>query len=111
MKEEYKVLDYGPADDRLTADRHTNTHFPITRFHSREEVDWRREELRFNLRMAAGLYPWPEKNPLNAKYEDVAEYDDYSVKKVMFESRPGFWSTGNLYLPKPLKPKRRRRRL
>ena len=105
MKKEYKVLDYGPADDRLTADRHTNTHFPITRFHSREEVDRRREELRFNLRMAAGLYPWPEKNPLNAKYEDVAEYDDYSVKKVMFESRPGFWSTGNLYLPKPLKPK------
>ncbi len=105
MNNRYSVLGYPPHDARLGISRHTNTVFPITRFSSREEVERRREELRFNLRMAAGLYPWPEKTPLNAKYEDVGIFDGYSVKKVMFESRPGFWSTGNLYLPHPMKEK------
>lgn len=105
MNASYRVLPGVPNDFRLIADRHTDTLFPITRFSSREEVDRRREELRFNLRMAAGLYPWPKKTPLNPKYEHVGDYDGYSVKKIMFESRPGFWSTGNLYLPRPLRTK------
>ncbi len=105
MNSLYTVLGYTPDDARLNAERHTNTVFPITTFSSREEVDRRREELRFNLRMAAGLYPWPEKTPLNPRYEDVGDYDGYSVKKVMFESSPGMWSTGNLYLPRPMKAK------
>lgn len=90
-------------DRRLTMTRETYDTFPAPCFESREKVDRRREELRFNLRMAAGLYPWPERTPLNAKYEHVGDYEGYSVKKVMFESRPGLWSTGNLYLPRPLK--------
>ena len=105
MNNTYKVLTYTPDDSRLYRNRHTNTVFPITRFSSREEVEERREELRFHLRMAAGLYPWPEKTPLNVQYEDAGDYEGYSVKKVMFESRPGFWSTGNLYLPRPLPEK------
>ena len=98
----YQVLPHPPFDLRLTADRHTDTHFPMPRFDSREAVDARREELRFNLRMAAGLYPWPEKTPLNTRRELVGEYDGYTIYKIMFESYPGLWSTGNLYLPRPL---------
>ncbi len=98
----FQVLSRTPADSRLTADRHTNTVFPITRFHSREEVEHRREELRFNLQMAAGLYPWPEKTPLRVKREPAGRYEGFTVEKIMFETRPGFWSTGNLYLPDPL---------
>ena len=75
MNERYQVLGYPPNDARLRISRHTNSIFPITRFSSREEVETRREELRFNLCMAAGLYPWPEKTPLNAKYEDVGIFD------------------------------------
>ena len=105
MKHNYSVLGYPPHDRRLDVSRHTNSFFPITCFSSREEVEKRREELRFNLRMAAGLYPYPEKTPLHPKYEDVGTFDGYSVKKIMFESRPGFWSTGNLYLPHPMKEK------
>ena len=67
MKNPYTVLGYPPHDRRLDVSRHTNSNFPITRFTSKEEVEGRREELRFNLRMAAGLYPWPEKTPLNTK--------------------------------------------
>lgn len=98
----YQVLPHPPYDLRLTADRHTDTHFPMPRFDSREAVDTRREELQFNLRMAAGLYPWPEKTPLNTCRELVGEYDGYTIYKIMFESSPGLWSTGNLYLPRPL---------
>lgn len=105
MNSLYNVLGYTPDDARLNVARHTNTVFPITTFSSREEVERRREELRFNLRMSAGLYPWPEKTPLNPRYEDVGDYEGYSVKKVMFESSPGMWSTGNLYLPRPMKAK------
>ena len=105
MNSFYKVLGYRPDDARLKITRHTGTRYPITRFTSREEVESRREELRFNLRMAAGLYPWPEKTPLNVRYEDVGEYEGYSIKKVMFESYPGMWSTGNLYLPSPMPEK------
>lgn len=105
MNETYRVLGYAPEDARLIQDRHTNTIFPMSCFSSIEEIDKRREELRFNLRMAAGLYPWPEKTPLNPKYEMVGKYDGYTVQKVMFESHPGLWSTGNLYLPDPLPEK------
>ncbi|MBO7404151.1 MAG: acetylxylan esterase, partial [Clostridia bacterium] len=98
----FQVLGGIPSDSRLTADRHTDTRFPTTRFFSREEADRRREELRYNLRMAAGLYPWPEKTPMNVKREPVGSYDGFRIEKIMFETRPGFWSTGNLYLPDPM---------
>ena len=105
MNSFYDFPGFVPDDSRLKVLRHTDAVFPITTFSSREEVERRREELRFNLRMAAGLYPWPEKTPLNARYEPVGEYEGYSVQKVMFESFPGFWSTGNLYLPRPMPEK------
>lgn len=105
MKQEYQVLPRIPEDARLIADRHRDTRFAATKFASKEAVLQRREELRENLLMAAGLYPLPEKTPLNPRYELVGEYEGYTVKKIMFESRPGFWSTGNLYLPHPLPKK------
>lgn len=91
-----------PKDARLTTVRDTWTEYPWPVFSSRPELEQRRRELQFNLRMAAGLYPWPERTPLNVKCEDVGEYEGYSIKKIMFETYPGLWSTGNLYLPRPL---------
>ncbi len=44
--------------------------------------------------------PWPEKTPLNASVTGVVERDAYKIEKVIFESRPGFPVTANLYLPK-----------
>lgn len=41
-----------------------------------------------------------EKTPLNAKVMDVVERDAYKIEKVIFESRPGFLVTANLYVPK-----------
>lgn len=103
MKDKYRVLGYVPDDSRLRIDRHTDKFYPITRFISRQDVEKRRDELQFNLRMAAGLYPWPEKTPLNVQTEDYGDFDGFSIKKIKFETYPGIWSTGNLYLPSPLK--------
>jgi len=102
IMQNYTIFDSMPADARLHPTRHTDAVYPTTCFDSRQQVEARKEELRFNLQMAAGLYPWPDKTPLNARFETVGEYEGYSIHKVMFESRPGFWSTGNLYLPRPL---------
>ena len=42
----------------------------------------------------------PEKTPLNPRTTGVVERDRYVIEKVVFESRPGFLVTANLYLPK-----------
>ena len=102
MKTEYVVFPHPSLDWRLSPFRHTNVRMPARRFFSKEEVDARREEIVFSLRMSAGLYPWPEKTPLNTRTEKVGDYEGYSVYKIMYESFSGFWSTGNLYLPNPV---------
>ena len=70
MKNEYIVFPHPSLDWRLSPDRHTNVRMPAKHFTSVEAVEKRREELTFSLRMAAGLYPWPEKTPLNVRKED-----------------------------------------
>ncbi len=44
--------------------------------------------------------PWPEKTPLNSRITGTVERDAYRIENVVFESRPGFYVTANLYLPK-----------
>ncbi|MFZ2280950.1 MAG: acetylxylan esterase [Prosthecobacter sp.] len=43
--------------------------------------------------------PLPEKTPLNAKVTKTLERDGYRIENIVFESRPGYLVTGNLYLP------------
>lgn len=43
--------------------------------------------------------PFPEKTPLNAQITRTLEREAYRVENVIFESRPNFHVTGNLYLP------------
>src|ERR1041384_6648366 len=43
--------------------------------------------------------PWPEKTPLNPRVTGVVERDTYKIEKVIFESRPNFPVTANLYIP------------
>ncbi len=44
--------------------------------------------------------PWPEKTPLNPRVTGTVERDVYNIEKIIFESRPGFPVTANLYVPK-----------
>ena len=42
---------------------------------------------------------YPERTPLDPIVVDRFERDGYRVENVMFQSRPDFWVTGNLYVP------------
>jgi dienelactone hydrolase len=48
-----------------------------------------------------GLWPLPEKTPLNAKVTGRLEQPGYIVEKLHFQSRPGLYVTADLYLPQP----------
>lgn len=57
-------------------------------------------------RIAKAFAPMPtKKTPLNAKVTGVLDRDGYTVEKVIFESRPKFYVTAHLYLPKDRKGK------
>lgn len=45
------------------------------------------------------IHGYPERNPLNSTVVKVLERDGYRIENVMFQSRPDFWVTGNLYIP------------
>lgn len=64
--------------------------------------DWtgRRDEYRRQLREMLGLDPWPERTPLQPVVTGRVEHDEFVVEKLYFQSRPGLYVTGNLYLPK-----------
>lgn len=42
---------------------------------------------------------WPAKTPLKPRVTHVIERDGYRIENIIFESRPGFLVTANLYLP------------
>jgi len=88
-----------PQDVRLDRVRDTDTPFAMTRFRSRDEWETFADGLRRKLLVGSGLWPLPDRTSLNARVEDVAEYDDYIVSRVHFEATPGFFVTGNLFRP------------
>lgn len=58
------------------------------------------KEVREKIRASFG--PEPERTPLRPRVTRTFERDDYRIENVIFESRPEFHVTGNLYLPKKL---------
>ena len=61
-----------------------------------------REQYRHELAYMLGLNPMPEDAPLNAETTGTIEHDDFTVEKVHFQSMPGLYVTGNLYIPNNL---------
>ncbi len=43
--------------------------------------------------------PWPEKTPLNVRVTGECDHGAYRLRNLVFESRPGFPVTANLYVP------------
>ncbi|HXG49484.1 MAG TPA: acetylxylan esterase [Methylomirabilota bacterium] len=65
----------------------------------------RRGELHRQYLEMLGLWPLPERTPLQAQVTGVLERDEgFRVEKLHFQSRPGLYVTGNLYLPRDAKP-------
>ena len=88
-----------PVPTRLLRDLNTSD-FPFTPVADHAAWMVRRAEIQNRVLLAAGLLPMPERTPLNAVIHGRIERDDYTVDKVIFESLPGNFVTGNLYLPK-----------
>lgn len=56
------------------------------------------ESVRQRIRTSFGAMP--EKTPLKPRITGVVQRDAYKIEKVIFESRPEFLVTANLYVPK-----------
>lgn len=89
-----------PDDKRLSPLKDLNGYFPFTPPASEAEWAPRAAEIRHALKVAVGLHPEPERTPLKTVIHGVVDGGDFTVEKVSFETRPGFFLTGSLYRPK-----------
>jgi cephalosporin-C deacetylase-like acetyl esterase len=64
-------------------------------------ADWEacRGEYRRQLLEMLGLDPLPERTDLQAQVTGSVAHDGITVEKIQFQSRPGLYVTGDLYLP------------
>ncbi len=65
---------------------------------TQRQVDERRAYVRKVMTEAVGGFP--ERTPLNPRVTGVLDRPAYKIEKIIFESRPNFFVTANLYLPK-----------
>src|SRR3989441_2044299 len=67
----------------------------------RDMADWKvkRPLLRQHLMYMLGLDPLPKRTPLHVRITGTLERPNYRIEKVVFESMPGLYVTGNFYLP------------
>src|SRR5215831_8121789 len=86
-----------PNDHRLQPLKTLDGYFPFQSSKSPAEWAERAERVRRELAVSLGLWPMPEKTPLNAVIHGKIEQPGYTVEKVYFESMPGFFVTGSLY--------------
>lgn len=67
-------------------------------------ADWetQRPVYRRQLLEMLGLDPFPEKTPLNPVVTGTIDHERFTVENLHFQSMPGLYVTGNLYVPKDL---------
>jgi len=65
-------------------------------------ADWeaRKPELRRQLFEMLGLDPLPPRTDLHPVVTGKTEHEEFTVERLHFQSSPGLYVTGNLYLPK-----------
>src|SRR5947209_3298698 len=91
-KSDLKAARLGPPKD-------LNGYFPFHPPESKQSWDDRAAKVRTQILVATGLWPMPEKTPLNPVIHGKIERDGYTVEKVFFASMPGHYVTGSLYRP------------
>ena len=67
-------------------------------YNSKSEWLSRRESVRAKLIQALGGLP-EERCPLNAQITGRLERDGYTIEKLLYQSRPGFYVTAAVYVP------------
>jgi hypothetical protein len=86
-----------PAPKPVIRDKDTPRTFP--EISSRAEWQARAKEIREQVLVSCGLWPMPERPPLEPHVFGKIERDGYSVEKVYLQTLPGFYLAGNLYRP------------
>ncbi|MFC2124868.1 alpha/beta hydrolase family protein [Bacteroidota bacterium] len=75
----------------------------IARLETKEDWLARQEWVKNRLNELVG--PFPEKTPLNPRITEVVQKDGYRIEKVVFESMPGFYVVGCVFIPDKIKGK------
>ena len=89
-----------PDDIRLQPLKDLEGYFPWSPPGLKIVWENRAAALKTQLRVALGIFPEPTRTPLNAVVHGKVERDGYTVEKVIIETMPGLFHTGNLYRPK-----------
>ena len=108
--DDLKVLEE-PADEMMFSylgsmidQQFTEREARLAKLQTAEDWRLRSEEIR------AAMKRWVQlpdrRTPLNARITGRLQKTDYIVEKVLFESRPSFYVSANLYLPKNINSKR-----
>jgi pimeloyl-ACP methyl ester carboxylesterase len=92
----YMLWDYTLEYIRLLDERRVER---FQALHSAEDLEKLRETVRSRLVEMWGPLP-AERTPLNAQNLGPIVQDDYVIERIVFESRPKFFVTANLYRPK-----------
>jgi len=110
-----KAEEFPSAQDLVVLEQPANTMMKDyltalvdTQFAKRNEIlaklstadDWERHAEYIRKSMLDWTGPFPRRTPLRARVTGRIERQAYSVEKVLFESRPDFPVSANLYLPK-----------
>ncbi|MCP4454468.1 MAG: prolyl oligopeptidase family serine peptidase, partial [Planctomycetes bacterium] len=90
MVQEYFVSQLGRIERNANQRRDALT--------SRDDAEAYVKDVRDKIQQCFG--PWPASTPLNPRITGVVERDTYRIEKLIFESRPNFLVTANLYIPK-----------
>ncbi len=91
-------------DARLSSVRHLDLRYDLPTYKTADEWQRRAELLRLQVQIACGLFPMLPKTPLNPRRIVCYEDEDAIVERVVLETFPNFYLTGNLYRPKKGKP-------
>ena len=102
MSDDIHILPDGrlPNDNRLKPLKDLDGYFPLEVPSTRAAWERRRAQVRRRVLVSAGLWPMPERTPLNAVIFGRVVRDDFTIEKVYFESVPGHYVTGLLFRPK-----------
>lgn len=71
----------------------------LTNVTSLEDWDKRRPLLRSQLLEMLGLASPPDRTPLRSQVTGILQRDRYRIEKLVFQSMPGLYVTGNFYIP------------
>lgn len=63
------------------------------------KADWTRRQQKVKNILTETVGPFPDKTPLNPQITGTVKKEGYNVDKIVYESMPGFYVTGALYLP------------